>query len=74
MIYNLVIKRLKVKDEIIGTVKLSIPKILNCSRIVARKAIKIILLLSEKSPNKTTETNIIRLVISIVIVPIKDFF
>ena len=37
--YKLVIKKLNEKDEMIGTKKLSIPKMLTCSRIVAIKAI-----------------------------------
>ena len=39
VIYKPVIKKLKQKAAEIGTIKLSIPKILNCSRIVEIKAI-----------------------------------
>ena len=57
-----------------GTVKLSIPKMLICSRPVANIAIKIILSFIAKSPNKLAKSNIQKLVKSIVTVPNKDFF
>ena len=74
MIYKPVIKKLKQNAAEIGTIKLSIPKILNCSSIVEIEAIvnKFILKVYfwiELKP-KTT----IKLVINIVVVPNKDFF
>ena len=58
----------------IGTVKLSIPKILICSRNVAIIAINIMLIFISKFPKKLTKINVQILVKNIVDVPSKDFF
>ena len=58
----------------IGTVKLSIPKILICSRNVAIIAINIMLIFISKFPKKLTKINVQKLVKNIVDVPSKDFF
>ena len=68
------IKILKSKAEIIGTVKLSIPKRLICSRNVEIMDINIMLLFIAKFPNKLTKINVQRVVKNIVDVPNIDFF
>ena len=72
--YKLVIKKLNEKDEIIGTKKLSIPKMLTCSSIVAIKAINKKLIFRLNLPNNPNKIDTKKLIINMVDVPSRDFF
>ena len=68
------IKKLKNSAEKTGTMKLSIPKILNCSRTVAKKSIEKKFKLKLFCWANPIEQTTIKLVKNIVIVPNNDFF